>query len=101
MITNFLRLLILSLTLSSSTAAEESSIKVTVERGFHVVTIDPSSYPKETAVFELTFNGFLWGYYKVGKPIMLVKVSGLPNSVVLVPLNRKAKRLNMRTEFTL
>jgi len=85
-----------------ATAAEsKAAITITTERGFHVLTIDPSFYPKNTKKFELKYNGFRWGRYSVGKPIMLVRVRGLPNTVVITPLDKKGNHLEPSTSFIL
>ena len=76
-------------------------VTITTERGFHFVTVDPSFYPKNTKKLELVFNGFVWGRYKVGQPIMLVKVAKLPNTVVLIPLDQNGNHLEPSISFIL
>ena len=83
------------------TANGKESISTTTSHGFYVLTIDPSFYPKDTKKFELIFNGFFWHRYRVGEKIMLVKVKGLPNSVVLIPLDYREHHLGSPTEFVL
>lgn len=76
-------------------------ITVTIERGFHILTIDSSYYPKNTKKLELIFNGFIWSRYAIGKRIMVVRVRGLPNTVLLTPLDEKGNSLEPCTEFRL
>jgi hypothetical protein len=84
-----------------ATTSLPSSVVITRERGLHVLTVNPKLYPKETKGFDLIFNGFPWHRYRVGEKIMLVKVSGLPNSVSLTPLDKNGTPLEAATVFEL
>jgi hypothetical protein len=79
----------------------QKQIKTSSEHNFIILTIDPSFYPKETRFLDLAFNGMFWHRYKIGERIWLVKVSDLPNSVVLTPLDAKGNRLESDTAFAL
>ena len=84
-----------------ATTTLPSSVVITKLRGFHVLKIDPKLYPKGTTSFYLIFNGFPWHRYRIGEKIMLVKVSGLPNSVSLTPLDKNGTPLEAATVFGL
>jgi hypothetical protein len=97
-----LKLSLLFVFISPPAFAAGELVSRTTIRGFHVLTIDPSFWPKTTKKLALIFNGFFWHRYRVGEKIMLVKVTGLPNSVVLIPLDDRGHRLGeMRTELIL
>jgi len=78
-----------------------AAITIAKERGFHVLTINPNFYPKETAKFMMILNNFVWGVYKKDQTIMLIKLHDIPNNIILIPLNSAGKRLGYRTEFVL
>lgn len=87
--------------LFSCASATGNPVSITTERGFHIVRVDPSFYPKNTKKVKLIFNGFVWSRYKVGRTIRLIRISGLPNTVVLIPLDQNGNHLEPSVSFIL
>jgi hypothetical protein len=84
-----------------ATTSVPSSISITRDHGFHVLNLDLTQFPKSTVSFDLVYNGFPWHRYRIGEKIMLVKVTGTPNSVALTPLDAKGNALEAATVFHL